>query len=134
MAKYIDTRFDIYVNEGKIDGYIYHGTGKGQAKNIQNDGFMKPNNTGEGKPSISFTDDIDYAKYYAISKSSRDNMVILRIEKDDRFKLSPRIKNNSGTEYITFDEVKSNELEVLSKDGNWYKLDEWNVIFDEPKN
>ena len=31
----------------KRDIYIYHGTGKGQAMNIQNDGYMKPNRTGE---------------------------------------------------------------------------------------
>lgn len=120
--------FNRYVND---DNYIYHGTGKGQALNIQRDGFMKLNNTGEEQPSISFTNDLDYAKYYAKSKGGADKMVILRTELNDNFKLSPRIRNNKGGEYITFNEIPVSNLEIMTSSG-WQKLNKWNVIFNEP--
>ena len=110
--------------------YIYHGTGKGQARSIQRDGFMKTNRTGEQEPSISFTNDLNYAKYYASTKGG----CILRTKLNDDFKLSPRIKNNKGDEYISFKEVPSSSLEVLTNNGEWKLLDNWNVIFDEPLN
>lgn len=113
------------------DIYIYHGTGKGQALNIQRDGFMKLNPTGEEKASISFTKDLDYAKYYAKSKGGSDRMVILRTQLDDTFKLSPRIKNNKGAEYVTLKNVPSSSLELMTNNG-WQPLDKWNVIFNEP--
>lgn len=114
--------------------YIYHGTGKGQARNIQRDGYMKTNRTGEEESSISFTDDLNYAKYYAKSKGGESKMCILRTKLDNDFKLSPRIKNNKGDEYITFKEVPSSSLEVLTNNGEWKPLDSWDVIFDEPLN
>lgn len=107
--------------------YIYHGTGKGQALNIQRDGYLKPNNTGEKYPSISFTNDLDYAKYYAEMKGG----VILRTRLTNSFELSNRIANNNGAEYITFDKIPTSILEILTYDG-WKKLDKWNVIFNEP--
>ena len=113
------------------DNYIYHGTGKGQALNIQRDGFMKPNNTGEEHPSISFTNKLDYAIYYAKSKGGTDKMCVLRTPLSDKFKLSQRIRDNKGYEYITFNKVPVSELEVLTKN-NWQPLLSWNVIFDEP--
>ena len=112
--------------------YIYHGTGKGQALNIQRDGYMKPNITGEEKPSISFTNDLDYAKYYAKSKGGVSKMCILRTKLTNDFKLSPRIANNKGDEYITFINLPSSDLEVMTSYGDWKNLDDWNVIFDEP--
>lgn len=118
--------------ENKNVEYIYHGTGKGQALNIQRDGYMKPNKTGEEHPSISFTVDLDYAKYYAKSKGGNDKMCILRTRLTDDFHLSPRIVNNKGDEYVTFKNVPSIDLEVMTTDGNWQPLDNWNVIFDEP--
>jgi hypothetical protein len=120
--------YNRYVNE---DNYIYHGTGKGQALNIQRDGFMKPNNTGEELPSISFTNDLDYAKYYAKSKGGIDKMIILRTKLNNDFKLSPRIRKNKGDEYITFNEIPSSKLEILTG-SEWCLLNKWNVIFDEP--
>lgn len=133
LRKFIKTTIKEYLNEQvKNDGYIYHGTGKGQALNIQKDGFMKPNKTGEVQPSISFTNDLDYAKYYAKSKGGSSKMSILRTKLDDTFQLSPRIKNNKGDEYITFNTVPSSKLEVMTFDGGWQPLDSWNVIFDEP--
>lgn len=114
------------------ENYIYHGTGKGQALNIQRDGFMKPNNTGEKHPSISFTNDLDYAKYYAKSKGGLSKMIILRTKLNKTFQLSPRIKNNKGDEYITFNPIKSHDLEVLTPKNGWVSLTKWNVIFDEP--
>jgi hypothetical protein len=84
---------------------------------------MKTNKTGEEHPSISFTDDLDYAKYYASVKGG----VILRTKLDSSFKLSPRIKNNKGDEYITFNNIPSSNLEIMTNFG-WKPLDEWNVI------
>jgi hypothetical protein len=131
LKEFIDKTITEFVND---ENYIYHGTGKGQALNIQRDGFMKTNNTGEEYPSISFTNDLDYAKYYAISKGGSSKMTILRTKLNDDFIISPRIINNKGIEYVTFKNVLSSDLEVLSKNGNWYPLDGWNVIFDEPLN
>ena len=121
------------VNDNITQGtYIYHGTGKGQALNIQRDGYMKPNNTGEEQPSISFTNNLDYAKYYAKSKGGISKMCIFRTKLTDDYKLSPRIVNNKGDEYITFKNVPSLNLEVMAFKGGWQPLDNWNVIFDEP--
>jgi hypothetical protein len=111
--------------------YIYHGTGKGQALNIQKDGFMKPNKTGEEQPSISFTNDLNYAKYYAQAKGGTNKMAILRTKLTDKFFLSPRITNNKGDEYITFEKVPTSQLEILTNVGTWEPLNKWNVIFDE---
>lgn len=112
--------------------YIYHGTGKGQALNIQKDGFMKLNSTGEIKPSISFTLNIEYAKYYANAKGGTNKMVILRTKLNNNFHISPRIRNNKGDEYITFKNIPSSELEILTLNNGWQPLNNWNVIFDEP--
>lgn len=120
------------INESIINNYIYHGTGKGQALNIQRDGYMKPNNTGEEHPSISFTDNLDYAKYYAKSKGGTSKMCILRTRLTNDYQLSPRIRNNKGDEYITFKKIPSSELEVLTPNNDWVNLDKWDVIFDEP--
>lgn len=116
-----------------INSFIYHGTGKGQALNIQRDGFMKPNKTGEEFPSISFTNDIDYANYYAKSKGGADKMVILRTKLTNKFTLSTRIANNKGDEYITFEPVSSNDLEILTPNNTWVSLNNWDVIFNEYK-
>lgn len=127
--------FNQFVNEDiKRDVYIYHGTGKGQSMNIQNDEYMKPNRTGEEQPSISFTNDLDYAKYYAKSKGGISKMCILRTKLTVDYQLSPRIVNNKGDEYITFKNVPSSDLEVMTMGGGWQPLDSWNVIFDEPLN
>lgn len=120
----------IYENY-KSNDFIYHGTGKGQALNIQRDGFMKPKNTGEEKPSISFTNDLDYAKYYAKSKGGV-YMTILRTKLDEKFKLSPRIRNNKGDEYVTFEKIFSSDLELMTLNNGWQPLNKWNVVFDEP--
>ena len=111
--------------------FIFHGTSKGAALNIQRDGYMKPNNTGEEKPSISFTNDLRYAEYYAKSKGGNDKMVILRTKLNSNFKLSPKIRNNKGDEYITFEKISSNELEIKTTNG-WKPLNGWDVIFNEP--
>ena len=127
---YLTTDFKEFMNDN--NEFIYHGTGKGQALNIQKDGYMKPNSNGESKPSISFTKDLEYAKYYAKYKSSVSKMVILRTKLDDSFKLSTRIIYNNGDEYVTFEKIPSSKLEIYSnKEGNWKPLDDWNVIFDE---
>ena len=135
LRKFIKTTIKEYLNEKvNSDGYIYHGTGKGQALNIQRDGYMKPNKTGEEQPSISFTNDLDYAKYYAKSKGGVSKMCILRTKLTDDYQLSSRIMNNKGDEYITFKNVPSSELEVMTMSGGWQPLNTWNVIFDEPLN
>jgi len=132
--KFISNIIIEFLNENnQHDKYIYHGTGKGQALNIQKDGYMKPNRTGEAYPSISFTNDLNYANYYANAKGGNTNMVVLRTKLDDEFMLSPRIKNNKGDEYITFDAIPSTKLEILTKNSGWQSLNDWNVIFDEPK-
>ena len=113
--------------------FIYHGTGKGQALNIQKTGYMKPNNVGEEKPSISFTDKLDYAKYYANAKGGPDKMTILRTRLNNSFILSDRIRKNFGHEYITFNPISSEDLQILTPDG-WKYLNHWNVIFNEPLN
>lgn len=127
----IKEKLDKMVNNNT---YIYHGTGKGQALNIQRDGYMKPNKTGEERPSISFTNDLNYAKYYGKSKGGLSKMCILRTKLTDDYQLSPKILNNKGDEYITFKNVPSSDLEIMTKNGEWQPLDNWNVIFDEPLN
>jgi len=122
--------FDI---EKQTEGFIYHGTGKGQALNIQKDGVMKPNRTGEEHPSISFTQSFNYAKYYATVKAGPDKMVILRTRLTNDFKLSPRIANNKGDEYVTFKKIPTSDIEILCPDKKWRPLNEWDVVFDEPK-
>jgi len=132
IKKFISDTIAEILNESQFqDEYIYHGTGKGQALNIQRDGYMKPNRTGEVQPSISFTNDLNYANYYAKSKGD-SNMVILRTKLNNEFMLSPRIKNNNGDEYITFNAILSSKLEILTKNSGWQPLNDWNVIFDEP--
>lgn len=111
--------------------YIYHGTSKGAALNIQKDGFIKPNNTGEEHPSISFTEKLDYAQYYANVKGGVSKSVILRTPLTNKFKISDRIQNNHGYEYITFEPLSVDQLEIQTKN-SWMPLDKWNVIFDEP--
>ena len=115
--KFIKPHNEFLHENVKNDNYIYHGTGKGQSLNIQRDGYMKPNKTGEEQPSISFTNDLDYAKYYAKSKGGSSKISILRTKLNDTFQLSPRILNNKGDEYITFHTVPSSKLEVMSIDG-----------------
>jgi hypothetical protein len=122
-----------YKDGGSVNNYVYHGTGAGQALRIQKDGFIKPNRTGEEKPSISFTNDFDYAMYYAKSKGGA-NGKILRTLLTDNFKLSPRISNNKGDEYVTFNPVSSLNLEIMANDGTWHLLDRWDVVFNEPLN
>lgn len=125
------TKFKIYENNDS-DIYIYHGTGKGQALRIQMSGYMITNDTGDEKPSISFTNNIDYAKYYAKYKGGKDKMVILRTKLNDKFKISNKIRDNKGEEYVTFEEIPSSELEILTNSG-WVDFNSWNIIFDEPK-
>lgn len=110
------------------DEYIYHGTGKGQALNIQRDGYMKLNKTGEEKPSISFTKNMNYARYYAKSKGGLSKMVILRTKLNNDFHLSPRILKNNGDEYITFKNVPSSDLEIMTDKGLWIPLNDWDVL------
>lgn len=112
--------------------YIYHGTGKGQALNIQRDGYMKPNRNGEEEPSISFTQNLDYANYYAKAKGGDNKMVVLKTKLNNNFHLSPRILKNKGHEYITFKKIPSSELEIRTNNGSWKPLNDWNIIFDEP--
>jgi hypothetical protein len=121
----------MFIEESE-DVYLYHGTSKGATLGIQRDGYMKTNNTGEKMPSISFTNSLDYAKYYANSKGGVHNSVILRIKKNNNFTLSPRIRNNKGVEYISFEPVLSKDLQVLTLNGDWENLDGWNIIFNEP--
>lgn len=116
------------------DIYIYHGTGKGQAMNIQKDGYMKTNKTGEEQQSISFSKYLDYAKCYARLKCGVSKMCILRTKLTDDYQISPRIRNNKGYEYITFKNVQLSDLEVMTMSAGWQPLDSWNVIFDEPLN
>jgi len=111
--------------------YLYHGTSKGAALNIQKIGYIKPNRTGEEHPSISFTEKLDYAKHYANAKGGTNKAIILRTPLTNKFKLSDRIQNNNGDEYISFDSIPTNQLEVMTKLG-WMPLNKWNVIFDEP--
>jgi hypothetical protein len=124
------------VNEKLISNdFIYHGTSKGAALRIQIEGFMNTYNTGDEKPSISFSNDIDYAKYYAkVKGGSKDRMVILRTKLDNRFKISTKILKNKGAEYVTFQKIPLSELEILTPDGSWKPLDKWDVIFNEPLN
>lgn len=111
--------------------YIYHGTSKGATLRIQKDGFMKPNSTGEEHPSISFTEKINYAQYYANVKGGSNNSVILRTPLTNKFRPSNRIQNNHGYEYVTFDSLSVEQLEIYTQNG-WKPLKKWNVIFNEP--
>lgn len=110
--------------------YIYHGTGKGQAIRIQSDGYIKPSSNGEEKPAVSFTADINYAKYFAKIKSNQP--VILRTKLSKSFKLSDRIRNNRGDEYVSFAPTKISDLEILHNN-NWYPLEQWDLIDNKTK-
>ena len=114
------------------DGYIYHGTGKGQALNIQKSGHMNPNKTGERLPSISFTAKLKYAEYYAKVKGGVDKMVILRTKITESFEMSDRIKDNKGYEFITFKPIPVSDLEIKTSTNGWQPLEKWDVIFNEP--
>jgi len=120
------------LREGLNGDYVYHGTGKGQALNIQKAGSMTLNNTGEASPSISFTGIFNYAKYYANAKGGSSKMVILRTKLDNRFKLSDKIRDNKKYEYVALEPILSNTLEILTQNMEWQPLNNWNVIFDEP--
>lgn len=134
VKKFINNIILEYINEKSFfDKHLYHGTNKGAALRIQKDGHMKPNMTGEVKPSISFTDDINYANYYANAKGGGDKSIILRTKLSNKFQLSPRIRNNSGDEYIAFKPISSNDLEILIPSGEWKPLNNWDVVFNEPK-
>tara|TARA_R110000851_G_scaffold213766_1_gene366365 strand:+ start:9142 stop:9501 length:360 start_codon:yes stop_codon:yes gene_type:complete len=117
----------------KKDHHIYHGTGKGSALGIQREGFMKLNRTGEKQPSISFTNDLDYAKYYAIAKGGFGAACILRVKRSNTYQLSDKILNNNGCEYITFKKVPSTDLEILTPLNGWKDLNSWDVVFNEIK-
>jgi len=43
------------------------------------------------------------------------------------------ISNNKGDEYITFKKIPTSLIEILCSDSKWRSLDEWDVLFDEPK-
>ena len=120
------------LREGLNSGYIYHGTGKGQALNIQRAGAMTLNNTGEDTASISFTGVFNYAKYYASAKAGVSKMAILRTKLDHRFKLSTKIRDNKKHEYVALQPILSNTLEILTPNMKWEPLNSWNVIFNEP--
>ena len=111
--------------------FIYHGTSKGACLGIQREGFIRPHNTGEKFSSVSFTEKVEYAQYYANAKGGTDKSIILRTPLTDKFILSDRIQNNKGYEYITFEPVSIKDLEVQTKYG-WKPLLEWDVIFNEP--
>lgn len=111
--------------------YVFHGTGKGQALNIQKDGYIRPNNVGEDKPSISFTKKKKYAEYYANAKAGKSKSVLLRTVLNDKFFLSDRIRDNDGYEYITFEKIPSSELEIETVFG-WQPLNNWDIISNEP--
>ena len=135
LRKFIKIAVKNFLMEEVINNeYIYHGTGKGQALNIQRDGYMRPNKTGEEFPSISFTNDLNYAKYYARIKGGNEKMCVLRTKLTDDFKISMRIVNNKGDEYITFKKIPASDLEVMTNNGDWKPLNSWDVIFDEPLN
>jgi len=92
---------------------------------------MKLNNTGDEHPSISFTNNLDYAKYYASAKGGKYKMVILRTILTNDFIITQKIKNNKGVEYVTFKPVPSSNLEILTVNNEWKPLEKWNVIYDE---
>lgn len=60
-------------------------------------------------------------------------MAILRTKLNNDFFLSPRILKNKGDEYITFKNVPSSDLEIMTNDSLWIPLNDWDVIFDEKK-
>ena len=113
--------------------YIYHGTSKGAVLGIKRNGYMVPKNTGEVQPSISFTKNFDYARYYASAKGGSDKAVILRTQLDNSFSISERISDNKGYEYITFEPLSISKLEILLADGSWQPLENWDVVLNEVK-
>jgi len=119
--------------DGLSKGYIYHGTTKGAAVNIQRTGYMKIYDTGDKYSSISFTGKIDYARYYAKVKGGQRGQIILRTPLTSDFTLSDKIARNSGYEYVTFKEIPIDRLEVLVNEKEWKPLSSWDVIFNEPK-
>lgn len=117
----------IILSESQIfSKYLYHGTGIGQVLRIQESGFLMPNATGEQSPSISFSAHFDFVKKYAAIKHGH-KAVILRTLHDNSFQLSSRIANNDGYEYITFEPIPVDELEILYNN-NWEALKHWNLF------
>jgi len=107
--------------------FIYHGTNDGAAYYIQRSGKMKINAAGNNEPYISFTSDLNVAKYYAGMKGGTSRGVVLRIIRTPDFFLSPKFKKNKGHEWITGREIPLSEIEIQTEEG-WVTLEKWDVI------
>jgi len=107
--------------------FIYHGTNDGAAYYIQRSGKMRINAAGNNEPYISFTGDLNVAKYYADMKGGTSRGVVLRIIRTPDFFLSPKYKKNKGHEWVTEREIPLSELEIQTKEG-WAPLEKWDII------
>ncbi|MFW6243422.1 MAG: hypothetical protein ACOC2W_04615 [bacterium] len=107
--------------------YIYHGTNIDAAISIQNDKYIKPfTNDDNDKPVVSFTNDFDNAIHYANLKGKK--MVILRTSINDKnFYLSPSNKYDHGNEFISYNKIPIDNVEVLINSERWIPLKEWKL-------
>jgi len=112
--------------------YIYHGTGTIQALNIQRVGYLEACIIGKVKPVILFTTELWYARHLAVAKVGFKRYAVLRTKLANTFSLLVKGRNNNGDEYITYNNVPLCSLEIQADDGNWYLLDKWNVLKEEP--
>lgn len=105
--------------------YIYHGTNIDAAISIQNDGYIKPfTNDSNDKPVVSFTNDFDNAIHYANLKGRK--MVILRTSTINKyFNLSSELKYQYGDEFISYNPIPINEIEILINSEKWIPLKDW---------
>lgn len=105
--------------------YLYHGTNIDAAVSIQCDGYIKPfTNDNNDKPVISFTNDFDNAIHYANLKGKK--MVILRTSINNKnFKLSGNDKYDHGNEFVSYNPISIDDVQILVNSETWIPLKEW---------
>lgn len=149
LLKYINNFFSLITNSftGYYSEYIYHGTSVNAIHGMINDGYMKPfvsDNVETDTPCIWFTDDFDDAIYYAnvkrfqldvkASLNNFEKLAIIRVSsKHQSFTSYTNTEEDSYgnvylayNNYVCYDEININDIEILIDDGKWIPLKEWN--------
>lgn len=110
-----------------LSEYLYHGTSVGAALGIQRDKKLNLNKANRSE--FSFTQHIPYAEHYANVKGG-SRSVVLRTKLTNDFKITDRIQNNKGYEWVTTKEIPVSDLEIRINN-NWYPLEKWDFIDSE---
>lgn len=108
--------------------YLYHGTSVGAGIRIQRDGIKPMKDYGEGEMTSSFTEDLDWAHYYMKMKGGSHRGIMLRVPfKDDVFRLTDRIRDNKGDEWVTNKIISPEEIEIKVGD-RWIPIIKYDFI------